>query len=346
MSARRTETIDLESIDPLTLLGERDTHLRWIERRYDVETVLRGRSLAVQGDNGSVDQASSLIRELIGMLKRGQRLTPTDLDFAAHRLEAGPEAREIAAPADATLQFERRTLYLKSMGQRTYVDAIRGHDVVFGIGPAGTGKTYLAVAMAVSALRERSVERIILVRPAVEAGESLGFLPGSFEEKVDPYLRPLYDALRDLMGHEKVKRLMETGVIEIAPLAYMRGRTLSRSFVILDEAQNTTVKQMKMFLTRLGPDSKAVITGDVTQIDLEKPESSGLVKIQTILSGVKDIRFCYFGEQDVVRHRLVRDILKAFSAHEAAEEPPAARGGNGAPPDATRVSGEPEVDPR
>jgi phosphate starvation-inducible PhoH-like protein len=218
------------------------------------------------------------------------------------------------------------------------VDAIRGHDVVFGIGPAGTGKTYLAVAMAASALKERIVERIVLVRPAVEAGESLGFLPGSFEEKVDPYLRPLYDALRDLMGHEKVKRLMETGVIEIAPLAYMRGRTLSRSFVILDEAQNTTVKQMKMFLTRLGPDSKAVITGDVTQIDLEKPEASGLVRIQSILADVRDIRFCYFGEQDVVRHRLVREILKAFGAHEAAEEASAARG-NGSTP------GAPATDP-
>jgi phosphate starvation-inducible PhoH-like protein len=327
MTDRRTETIDLETIDPLSLFGERDSHLRWIEQRYDVEATLRGKTLAVAGEDPRVQAAASLIRELIGMVKRGQPLTPGELDYVAGRIDDGGEAPDPAREPAASLTFERRTLHLKSPGQRQYVEAIRRSDVVFAIGPAGTGKTYLAVAMALQALRERRVERIVLVRPAVEAGESLGFLPGSFEEKVDPYLRPLYDALRDLIGHEKVKRSMETGVIEIAPLAYMRGRTLSRSFVILDEAQNTTVGQMKMFLTRLGPESKAVITGDITQIDLAKPESSGLVRIQAILARVSEIRFCYFEERDVVRHRLVREILKAFNEHEARAE--AGRAGNG-----------------
>ncbi|MDZ4805869.1 MAG: PhoH family protein [Candidatus Eisenbacteria bacterium] len=320
MKAQRIETIDLESIDPLHLFGERDSHLRWIEQRYEVEATLRGRKLAVAGSDGPVESAANLFRELISMVKRGQLLTSVELDFAASRLDGGAPAGQAESSGDQILQFERRSIYLKSPGQRHYVEAVRKNDIVFGIGPAGTGKTFLAVAMAVSALKDRQVERIVLVRPAVEAGESLGFLPGSYEEKVDPYLRPLYDALRDLIGHEKVRRFMETGVIEIAPLAYMRGRTLSRSFVILDEAQNTTVKQMKMFLTRLGPDSRAVITGDVTQIDLEKPETSGLVQIQSILIGIADIRFCYFEERDVVRHRLVRDILRAFNTHENREK--------------------------
>jgi phosphate starvation-inducible PhoH-like protein len=193
-----------------------------------------------------------------------------------------------------------------------YLKALEAHDVVFAIGPAGTGKTYLAVAAAVHALRQKKVERIVLVRPAVEAGESLGFLPGDMQEKVDPYLRPLYDALQDLMPFEKIRRFLELGVIEIAPLAFMRGRTLNNAFVILDEAQNTTVRQMKMFLTRMGQGTRSAITGDVTQIDLANPESSGLVKVQDILNGVPDIKFIYFEKADVVRHRLVRDILQAF----------------------------------
>ena len=219
MKAQRIETIDLESIDPLHLFGERDGHLRWIEQRYDVEATLRGSQLAVTGDHAPVGTATTLLRELIIMVKRGQPLTPVDLDFVASRLEKGTPPGRDETSFEQSLQFERRTIYLKSPGQRHYVDAIRRTDIVFGIGPAGTGKTFLAVAMAVSALKERQVERIVLVRPAVEAGESLGFLPGSYEEKVDPYLRPLYDALRDLIGHEKVRRFMETGVIEIAPLA-------------------------------------------------------------------------------------------------------------------------------
>jgi phosphate starvation-inducible PhoH-like protein len=208
----------------------------------------------------------------------------------------------------------------RTPGQARYLESIANHDITFGIGPAGTGKTFLAVAMAVAALNEHQVERILLVRPAVEAGESLGFLPGDYREKVDPYLRPLYDALGELMPSERVRKLMEVGVIEIAPLAYMRGRTLNRAFVILDEGQNTTVGQMKMFLTRLGPQSKAVITGDITQVDLADPQKSGLIQIQGVLSEVAHIAFVYLDDRDVVRHRLVRDIIRAFADYQAERE--------------------------
>jgi phosphate starvation-inducible PhoH-like protein len=210
----------------------------------------------------------------------------------------------------------------RTIGQRNYTDAIQSYDIVFSIGPAGTGKTYLAVAMAVSALKKKRVSRVILVRPAVEAGESLGFLPGDIRAKVDPYLRPVYDALHDMLSSEKIRKLMEVGVIEIVPLAFMRGRTLNNSFVILDEAQNTTVAQMKMFLTRLGENSKAVVTGDVTQIDLDDKKASGLVQIQKILQGVKDIEFVYLTEKDVVRHRLVQEIIKAYEKYENRLTPP------------------------
>ncbi len=213
--------------------------------------------------------------------------------------------------------FDRKAVRPRTPMQATYLKALDEHDVVFAIGPAGTGKTYLAVAAAVHALRQKKVDRIILVRPAVEAGESLGFLPGDMQEKVDPYLRPMYDALADLMSYDKMRRYIELGVIEIAPLAFMRGRTLHSSYVILDEAQNTTVRQMKMFLTRMGMNSRAVITGDVTQIDLKDPSSSGLVRIQSILGSVPDIKFIYFHPEDVVRHRLVRDIIRAFDDYHA-----------------------------
>jgi phosphate starvation-inducible PhoH-like protein len=213
--------------------------------------------------------------------------------------------------------FDRKAVRPRTPTQALYLKALESNDVVFGIGPAGTGKTYLAVAAAVAALRSKKVDRIILVRPAVEAGESLGFLPGDMQEKVDPYLRPMYDALADLMSYDRMRRYIELGVIEIAPLAFMRGRTLHNSFVILDEAQNTTVRQMKMFLTRMGVNSRCVITGDVTQIDLRDPNSSGLVKIQSILGHVSDIRFIYFHPEDVVRHRLVRDIIRAFEDYHA-----------------------------
>jgi phosphate starvation-inducible PhoH-like protein len=213
--------------------------------------------------------------------------------------------------------FDRKAVHPRTPTQAEYLKALEQYDVVFGVGPAGTGKTYLAVAAAVAALRAKRVDRIILVRPAVEAGESLGFLPGDMQEKVDPYLRPMYDALADLMSYDKMRRFLEMGVIEIAPLAFMRGRTLHNAFVILDEAQNTTVRQMKMFLTRMGPGSRAVITGDLTQIDLKDPRNSGLVKIQAILGHVTDIKFVYFHPEDVVRHRLVRDIIHAFDVYHA-----------------------------
>ena len=223
--------------------------------------------------------------------------------------------------SDRISTSERKTTVTpKTLGQKRYVEAIRQHDVTFGIGPAGTGKTYLAVAAAVAALRSKKVDRIILVRPAVEAGENLGFLPGDMQEKVDPYLRPMYDALADLMSYDKMRRFLELGVIEIAPLAFMRGRTLHNAFVILDEAQNTTVRQMKMFLTRLGVNSRAVITGDLTQIDLRTPENSGLVKIQAILGAVPGVQFVYFHPEDVVRHKLVREIINAFDVWHARHE--------------------------
>ncbi len=320
MSDRSTRTISLASVDKQSLFGERDANLRRIERLFGVEATLRGSDLAFSGAAPGVSGAADVLRELIGMVRKGRNVSGDEIEQIADLMKGGGEAVQKSFDEnDAPLNFERKSIYLKSPGQRAYIEAIRRNDVVFGIGVAGTGKTYLAVAMSVLALKERLVDRIVLVRPAVEAGESLGFLPGSFEEKVDPYLRPLYDALRDLMGAEKVKRFMESGIIEIAPLAYMRGRTLSSAFVILDEAQNTTVKQMKMFLTRLGQNSKAVITGDVTQIDLERQEQSGLIRIQGILSDIKGIRFCYFDEKDVVRHRLVREILKAFDAYEQGE---------------------------
>ena len=250
-----------------------------------------------------------------------------DVDYLAALMEEeGLSAADKTNHHLESLEFERRTVTLRTQGQKDYVDAIRANDVVFGIGPAGTGKTYLAVAMAVTALREQRVERIILARPAVEAGEKLGFLPGTFEDKIDPYLRPLYDALRDLLSGERVRRYLESGVLEIAPLAFMRGRTLSRAFVVLDEAQNTTLKQMKMFLTRLGPESQAVVTGDITQIDLLNPRESGLVRAREILKHTSGVAFIEFKRRDVVRHRLVREILKAFDHEEEPAEDTSAEG--------------------
>jgi phosphate starvation-inducible PhoH-like protein len=318
--------IGIEHIDPLHLLGQNDTNLRLIEHAVPVRITLRDSTLSVAGDESPVEDAARALKELVGLAERGRLVEETDVARAlgsstngnggngAAAFEGGPgNGLEPAAPGDEmTYVFERKTLHARTPNQVRYLKALEAHDVVFAIGPAGTGKTYLAVAAAVHALRQKKVERIVLVRPAVEAGESLGFLPGDMQEKVDPYLRPLYDALQDLMPFEKIRRFLELGVIEIAPLAFMRGRTLTNAFVILDEAQNTTVRQMKMFLTRMGQGTRAAITGDVTQIDLANPESSGLVKVQDILNGVPDIKFVYFEKSDVVRHRLVRDILHAF----------------------------------
>jgi phosphate starvation-inducible PhoH-like protein len=308
--------VDLSRIEPVALFGERDSNLRRIEERFNVSAVLRDGVLTLSGSDPDLGHAADVVRELVGRVQNGQIIDEQAIDYLAEvREEDGPQAVVDFRPSQE-LVFDRRSVQLKSRGQEAYIQAIRENDVVFGIGPAGTGKTYLAVAMAVQALRNKQVERIILTRPAVEAGEKLGFLPGTFEEKIDPYLRPLHDALRDFLAFEKLKRYQEMGVLEIAPLAYMRGRTLSRAFVVLDEAQNTTLNQMKMFLTRLGVNSAAVITGDVTQVDLVNPAESGLIKAQQILQRTEGIAFVYFQNRDVVRHRLVKSILKAFAVYE------------------------------
>lgn len=314
------------------LFGERDSNLRRIEEQFHVSSVLRGSTLTLSGHRANVAKAADVVRELTDRVARGLVVDVRDVDYLSTLLaEEGPKAVADSRPS-SDLIFDRGRVQLKSLGQIEYVEAIRTHDVVFGIGPAGTGKTYLAVAMAVQALRNHEVERIVLTRPAVEAGEKLGFLPGTFEEKIDPYLRPLYDALRDFIAFDKLKRFQELGVLEIAPLAYMRGRTLSKAFVVLDEAQNTTVKQMKMFLTRLGMHSKAVITGDVTQVDLADPQESGLIQVQGILRGTEGISFVHFKSRDVVRHRLVMAILEAFDRYESGNSGAGERGAAGKEP--------------
>jgi phosphate starvation-inducible PhoH-like protein len=307
----------IEHLDPITLLGQNDANVRHIERLLPVRITLRDGTITVSGDDPAVTTASRALEQLVGLAERGKVVEEADVVTAlglSRRNGNGIRLTEAyeGAPGYA---FDRRAVRPRSPTQAEYMKALEGFDVVFGIGPAGTGKTYLAVASAVNALRRKHVDRIVLVRPAVEAGESLGFLPGDMQEKVDPYLRPMYDALGDMMSFDKMRRYIELGVIEIAPLAFMRGRTLHNSYVILDEAQNTTVRQMKMFLTRLGVNSRAVVTGDVTQIDLRNPEASGLVRIQTILGGMPGVKFVYFHPEDVVRHRLVRDILNAFELY-------------------------------
>jgi phosphate starvation-inducible PhoH-like protein len=314
----------IEHLEPMALLGQNDANLRLIERELPVRITLRDGQLTLSGEEAAVKPASKALSELVLLAERGKTIGEADVATALGQVRReGDDARNgYGRLADAYegapgYSFDRKHVRPKTPTQAVYLKALEESDVVFGIGPAGTGKTYLAVAAAVNALRSKRVERIILVRPAVEAGESLGFLPGDMQEKVDPYLRPMYDALADLMSYEKMRRHLEMGVIEIAPLAFMRGRTLHNAFIILDEAQNTTVRQMKMFLTRMGQGSRAVITGDLTQIDLKQPDQSGLVRIQEILSPVPEIKFVYFHQEDVVRHRLVRDIIHAFDVYHA-----------------------------
>jgi phosphate starvation-inducible protein PhoH and related proteins len=308
----------IEHLDALALLGRNDANLRHIERVVPVRITLRDGTITVSGEEEPVNSASRVLKELVELAERGKEVEEADVATALGMRRNGDGARLAdsyqGAPGYA---FDRKTVRARTPMQAEYLKALEEHDVVFAIGPAGTGKTYLAVASAVQALRQKKVDRIVLVRPAVEAGESLGFLPGDMQEKVDPYLRPMYDALADLMSYDKMRRYVELGVIEIAPLAFMRGRTLHNSYVILDEAQNTTVRQMKMFLTRMGVNARAVITGDITQIDLRDPDSSGLVRIQHVLGHVPDIKFIYFHPEDVVRHRLVRDIIRAFDEYHA-----------------------------
>jgi phosphate starvation-inducible protein PhoH and related proteins len=308
-----TRRLNTEGADLLTLAGVNDANLIELSRLCGVKVGLRGETLTITGTQPFVDQAAQIGTRMIDLARQRTEISPDDiLRLGDEDGDGGPGGSDSDGTRIA-LPGVRRIVQAKTQGQAEYLRQIAENDIVVGIGPAGTGKTYLAVAAAVDALNKKRVRRIVLARPAVEAGESLGFLPGDMQAKVDPYLRPLYDALDDMMPYERVQKALETRVIEIAPLAFMRGRTLGDAFVIVDEAQNATAMQMKMLLTRLGVNSKMVITGDKTQIDLPKREESGLMQVERILSGIEGIAFHYFTEADVVRHRLVRDIIKAYA---------------------------------
>ncbi|AQY01798.1 phosphate starvation-inducible PhoH-like protein [Microbacterium foliorum] len=310
------EKIYADGVAMVQLLGPQDRLLRMLEKEHrDVQVLVRGNEITLTGTSDAVAKAKSLVDELMTMTKAGHDLAPSDVTSSARMLrnDGGPRPSEVLG--EAILSTRGKVIRPKTLGQKEYVDAIEENTIVFGIGPAGTGKTYLAMAKAVQALQRKEVTRIILTRPAVEAGERLGFLPGTLTDKIDPYLRPLYDALNEMMDPEIVPRLMATGTIEVAPLAYMRGRTLNDSFVVLDEAQNTTPEQMKMFLTRLGFGSKMVVTGDITQVDLPQG-SSGLRLVTRVLDGIDDIHFARLTSDDVVRHSLVGRIVDAYSEYD------------------------------
>lgn len=306
--------IDFDEIElARQLFGQNNSNLKKIARNTDVTINARGNTVFIDGDEIATTLTGNILRQLYELLKEGYPIHPNDVDFAVRLLSSDDHIKLKEIFLDRVyISSKKSAVTPKSLAQKEYIDAIRNHDIVFGIGPAGTGKTYLAMAMAVSALSKGIVNRIILTRPAVEAGEALGFLPGDLAEKVDPYLRPLYDALHDMMRFEKAANLMQKGVIEVAPIAFMRGRTLNDSFVILDEAQNTTSEQMKMFLTRIGFNSKAVITGDITQIDLPPERTSGLIETKNILQNIDGINFVFFSKRDVVRHKLVQKIIQAY----------------------------------
>ena len=307
-----------ESIPAMELYGPGDANLHAVEEGFGgIEVSARGSEVVVAGEPGPVGLATQLIVEFIDLIDSGTDLTRGLIDRSIEMLARATAPRAARLAADAIVMARGRAIAPKTRGQREYVEAIDEHTVTFGIGPAGTGKTYLAVAKAVQALQSRLVNRIVLTRPAVEAGERLGYLPGSLSEKIDPYLRPLYDAMRDLLDSEPVSTLLEEGTIEVAPLAYMRGRTLNDAFIILDEAQNTSSEQMKMFLTRLGFNSKMVITGDETQVDLPGGTASGLQTIEQVLAGIEDVQFCRLSSSDVVRNRLVSDIVEAYDRWDA-----------------------------
>ncbi|OGP80032.1 MAG: phosphate starvation-inducible protein PhoH [Deltaproteobacteria bacterium RBG_16_49_23] len=322
MKETAEETVEKVIFDDLqlanNLFGVHSENLRRIARTIGAKISAKGNAITIQGDDLDVTLSKRVLTDLYGLLKKGYPLFPNDIDYAIRMISDNQSVNLEDIFLDTVyISARKRIITPKSLAQKHYIDAIRKYDLVIGIGPAGTGKTYLAMAMAVASLMKQEVERIVLTRPAVEAGEKLGFLPGNLYEKVNPYLRPLYDALHDMMEFDRASRLIEKGVIEVAPLAFMRGRTLNDSFVILDEAQNTGPEQMKMFLTRLGFSSKAVITGDITQVDLPENKASGLIEIQGILKGIEGIEFVYFSDRDVVRHPLVQDIIKAY---ERAEE--------------------------
>jgi phosphate starvation-inducible PhoH-like protein len=319
----------VEGVDMLRLLGLNDANLQVLEDRFDANIIVRGDNVTFRGNQEHVEQLEKVFKELIYILNKNGNLSISDVETVVDLVMVNGEPalpKSITGEAgeedpDGSVLFTRNGIIrAKTPGQREYVKQIRKNDIVFAIGPAGTGKTYLAVATAVAALKNREITKIILARPAVEAGESLGFLPGDLKEKVDPYLRPLYDALDDMIPPDKLKTYIERRVIEVVPLAYMRGRTLNNAYVILDEAQNASAIQMKMFLTRLGANSKAIITGDITQIDLPVKTISGLVQIQEILQHIDGVAFCYFDRNDVVRHKLVKDIIDAYEKY---------HGGNG-----------------
>ena len=306
------------SIDMVTLLGPRDTFLRVLEDRLSADFHVRGGQVTLTGDPEAVAAADEVLTELITIIRTGQGLTEETVERVIG-LTAG-EVKPSEILTTDIISARGRTVRPKTLNQKRYVDAIDRHTVVFGIGPAGTGKTYLAMAKAVQALQAKQVSRIILTRPAIEAGERLGFLPGTLSDKIDPYLRPLYDALHDMVEAESVPKLLTSGTIEVAPLAYMRGRTLNDAFIILDEAQNTSSEQMKMFLTRLGFGSKVVVTGDITQIDLPGGVRSGLRQVTQILDGLEDIAFCTLTSRDVVRHRLVGKIVAAYDSYDSIQQ--------------------------
>ncbi|MFI5394873.1 MAG: PhoH family protein [Candidatus Binatia bacterium] len=322
------------------LLGHHDEHLKALERGLGVRIAINGTTLLISGDPVERELAGRVLTQLYAVVEKGYPVYTSDVDYAIRILSGDRNAnlREIFLDT-IYISAHQRTITPKSIAQKEYIEAIRNYDIVFGIGPAGTGKTYLAMAMAVAELMKNNFARMILTRPAVEAGEKLGFLPGDLAEKVNPYLRPLYDALHDMVDFERAQKMLERGNIEVAPLAFMRGRTLNDSFVILDEAQNTTGEQMKMFLTRLGYGSKAVITGDVTQIDLPAGRASGLKEAQIILTGIDGIRFCTFSERDVVRHRLVQDIITAYDRFETRRDSSPPPSGISAPSPPGRGSG-------
>lgn len=307
-------TITIDRMEhALNLFGSFDENVKMLEEKYGVSIVTRGGDVKITGEEEQISQAVKCIEGLLTLINKGEQLNEQNVRYVMSLVEEGNEDKIPTLSDDCIcITAKGRPLKPKTLGQKRYVDAISNNTIVFGVGPAGTGKTYLAVAMAVRAFRAHEVNRIVLTRPAVEAGEKLGFLPGDLQNKVDPYLRPLYDALFDMLGAENYQRYLEKGNIEVAPLAYMRGRTLDDSFIILDEAQNTTPEQMKMFLTRLGINSRAVVTGDITQIDLPDSKRSGLVDATKILKGIQDISMIYFTDKDVVRHHLVQEIVKAY----------------------------------
>jgi len=308
-----------QSHEPHELFGSLDTNLMILKDNFDVDIVLRHDEIILKGNDAN--KAADVIGELIRILESGEKLDPQKVNYVISLYNRGVSYKDSDFNKDIVCFTHRgKPVKPKTVGQTDYARGIRSHDICFGIGPAGTGKTYLAVAMAISAFKNKEVSKIILARPAVEAGERLGFLPGDLQEKVDPYLRPLYDALYDILGRDSTLRLKEKEVIEIVPLAYMRGRTLDNSFIIMDEAQNSTHEQMKMFLTRLGMGSRAVITGDITQTDLPRGRRSGLVEAVRILNGVEGIKFCFLSDADVVRHPLVRKIINAYEKFERQEE--------------------------